>query len=66
MKTQLKKFLAGLKESDFLGSQTNSAIKEKAEKFLNSGAYKYNESYKRGEETYDIHNSLLCLIYDEI
>jgi hypothetical protein len=71
MKSQLKKFLSGLKESDFNGSNTAPVIKEQAEKFLNSDAYKYNESYKKADiygeiGTYDVHGSLLCLIYDEI
>lgn len=71
MKADLKKFLLSLKESDFNGSQTAPEIKAKAEKFLNTEAYKYNESYKKkdidGEiGTYDVHGSLLCLIYDEV
>lgn len=71
MKAQLKKFLLSLKESDFRGSETDPKLKEQAEKFLNSGAYKPYESYKKkdldGDEgTYDVHETLLCLLYEEV
>lgn len=71
MKAELKKMLLGLKESDFRGSETAVELKVKAEKFLNTDAYKYNESYKKADiygdiQTYDVHGSLLCLLYDEV
>jgi len=62
MTTELKNFLDSLKEEDFRGSKTKRSIQSKAKTFLNSGSYEYAETYKG----FDIHNSLLCLLYSEI
>lgn len=62
MTPELDKFLNSIKEGDFKGSKTKKSLKDKAESFLNSGYYVEYESYNG----YDVHNLLLCLIYDEV
>jgi len=62
MTNDLKKFLDSLTPEDYKGKETAPKIKAKAKRFLNSGKYESFEQYKG----FDIHNSLCCLIYDNI
>ena len=62
MTLELQRFLDSLTEDDFMGSKTKKSIRNKAISFLGSSHYSVYESYKG----FDIHNSLLCLIYDQI
>jgi len=64
--SSLHKFLSTLKEDDFKGSKTKVSIRNKAKKFLEKGNYQYGEAFRINGEKYDVHNSLLALIYDEI
>lgn len=66
MKNKLHIFLRSLNEDDFKGSQTSKLIQKKAKKVLNSDLYQDNETILINNEKFDIHNMLLCLIYDAI
>ena len=60
--TKVQMFLKSLKETDFQGTKTQAALKRKAKGFLNSGVYEPYEKFNG----FDIHNSLLALIYDNV
>lgn len=62
MSNDLKVFLSKLKGEDFKGTQTKKSLKSKAEQFLCASAYEEYEKFNG----LDIHNCLLCLIYDAV
>jgi len=71
MTQELKDFLESIPESDYMGKRTKKSLQRKAKMYLNSEHYEYNDHYYKcpeGESVlgWDVHNSLLCLIYDQI